>query len=49
VLVVETRTAPTNSTELVLKIAIPKTKVDRYGDQQFYFDIPESSLKDFEM
>jgi hypothetical protein len=28
---------------------IPKTKVDRYGDQQFYFDIPESSLKDFEM
>lgn len=28
---------------------IPKTKVDHYGDQQMYFDIPEISLKDFEI
>jgi hypothetical protein len=28
---------------------IPKTKVDHYGDQQMYFDIPENSLKDFEI
>ena len=28
---------------------IPKTKVDHYGDHQMYFDIPESSLKDFEI
>jgi hypothetical protein len=28
---------------------IPKTKVDHYGDRQMYFDIPESSLKDFEI
>ena len=28
---------------------IPKTKVDHYGDHQLNFDIPESSLKDFEI
>jgi hypothetical protein len=28
---------------------IPKTKVDHYCDQQMYFDIPEISLKDFEI
>ena len=28
---------------------IPKTKLEHYGDQQIYFDIPESSLKDFEI
>ena len=28
---------------------IPKIKVDHYGDQQMYFDIPEISLKDFEI
>ncbi len=28
---------------------IPKTKLDHYGDQQMYFDIPESSLKHFEI
>jgi hypothetical protein len=28
---------------------IPKTKLDHYGDQQMYFDITESSLKDFEI
>jgi hypothetical protein len=28
---------------------IPKTKVDHYGDQQMYFDIPEITLKDFEI
>ena len=28
---------------------IPKTKLDHYGDQQMYFDIPESSLRDFEI
>jgi hypothetical protein len=28
---------------------IPKTKVDHYIDQQMYFDIPEISLKDFEI
>ena len=29
--------------------SLPKTKVDHYGDHQIYFDIPESSLKDFEI
>ena len=29
--------------------SIPKRKVDHYGDQHMYFDIPESSLKDFEI
>ena len=28
---------------------IPKTKVDRYGDNEVYLDISESSLKEFEM
>ena len=28
---------------------IPKTKVDRYGDNEVYLDISENSLKDFEM
>ncbi len=28
---------------------IPKTKVDHYSDKQLYFDIPESSLKEFEL
>jgi hypothetical protein len=28
---------------------IPKAKLDHYGDQQMYFDISESSLKDFEI
>jgi hypothetical protein len=28
---------------------ISKTKVNHYGDQQMYFNIPESSLKDFEI
>ena len=29
--------------------SIPKTKVDHYGNQQMYFNVPESSLKDFEI
>ena len=28
---------------------IPKTKVDRYGDSEVYFNISESSLKEFEI
>ena len=28
---------------------IPKTKVDYYSDKQLYFNVPESSLKDFEI
>jgi hypothetical protein len=28
---------------------IPKSKVDRYGDSEVYFNILESSLKEFEI
>jgi len=28
---------------------IPKTKVHRYGDKRVYFNLPEESLKEFEM
>jgi hypothetical protein len=28
---------------------IPKSKVDRYGDSEVYFNISESSLKEFEI
>ena len=28
---------------------IPKTKVDHYGDNQVYFDIPENVLNEFEV
>jgi hypothetical protein len=28
---------------------IPKTKVDHCSDRQVYFNIPENSLKEFEM
>ncbi len=28
---------------------LPKTKVDHYSDKQVYFNIPENSLKDFEI
>jgi len=28
---------------------IPKSKVDRYGEKEVYFNISESSLKDFEI
>jgi hypothetical protein len=28
---------------------IPKTKIDRYGDNQVYFNISENSLKEFEI
>jgi hypothetical protein len=28
---------------------IPKTKIDRYGDNQVYFDIPRNSLNEFEV
>jgi hypothetical protein len=28
---------------------IPKTEVDHYSYNQIYFDVPETSLKDFEM
>ena len=28
---------------------IPKSKVDRYGDNEVYFNISESSLKEFEI
>jgi hypothetical protein len=28
---------------------IPKTKVDHYNNKQIYFNVPETSLKDFEM
>ncbi|MGH9974567.1 MAG: hypothetical protein ACRD8Z_01850 [Nitrososphaeraceae archaeon] len=28
---------------------IPKTKVDRYGNKQVYFNISEDSLKEFEI
>jgi hypothetical protein len=28
---------------------IPKTKVDHYSSKQMYFNIPETSLEDFEM
>jgi hypothetical protein len=28
---------------------IPKTKIDRYGDNQVYFNISLTSLKDFEI
>jgi hypothetical protein len=28
---------------------IPKSKVDRYGDKEVYFNISESSLKEFEI
>jgi hypothetical protein len=28
---------------------IPKTKVNRYGDNQVYFDLSEESLKEFEI
>jgi hypothetical protein len=28
---------------------IPKSKVDHYNNKQMYFNIPETSLKDFEM
>jgi hypothetical protein len=29
--------------------SIPKTKVDYYSDKQLYFNVPERSLKDFEI
>jgi hypothetical protein len=28
---------------------IPKSKVDRYGDKEVYFNISESALKEFEI
>ena len=28
---------------------IPKTKVHRYGDKRVYFNLPEESLKEFEI
>ena len=28
---------------------IPKTKVDRYGDSEVYFNLSEESLKEFEI
>jgi hypothetical protein len=28
---------------------IPKSSVDRYGNNEVYFNIPESSLKEFEI
>lgn len=28
---------------------VPKSKVDRYGDKEVYFNISESSLKEFEI
>ena len=28
---------------------IPKTKVDRYGDNEVYFNLSEESLKEFEI
>jgi hypothetical protein len=28
---------------------IPKTKVNRYGDNEVYFNIPQNSLKEFEI
>jgi hypothetical protein len=28
---------------------IPKTKVDHYGENEVYFNIPEDSLKEFEI
>jgi hypothetical protein len=28
---------------------IPKTKVDHYSSKQIYFNVPETSLEDFEM
>ena len=28
---------------------IPKTKVDRYGDNEVYFNLSEDSLKEFEI
>jgi hypothetical protein len=28
---------------------IPKTKINRYGDNQVYFDIPKKSLNEFEI
>ena len=28
---------------------IPKSKVDRYGDKEVYFNISENNLKDFEI
>ncbi len=28
---------------------IPKTRIDRYGDNQIYFDISPNSLKEFEI
>ena len=28
---------------------IPKTRIDYYGDKRAYFNIPERSLKEFEM
>jgi hypothetical protein len=31
------------------KYLIPKSKVDRYGDSEVYFNISESSLKEFEI
>ncbi len=29
--------------------SIPKSRVDHYGDQRMYFNVPESSLKEFEI
>ena len=29
--------------------SIPKSRVDHYCDQQMYFNVPESSLKEFEI
>ena len=28
---------------------IPKTKIDRYGDNEVYFNLSEESLKEFEI
>ena len=28
---------------------IPKTKVNRYGDNEVYFNIPQNTLKEFEI
>ena len=28
---------------------IPKTKIHRYGDKRVYFNLPEESLKEFEI
>ena len=31
------------------KYLIPKSKVDRYGDKEVYFNISENTLKEFEI